>query len=221
MKRHAFVCSVFVYLSALNIFAQPALQTEFWGEITGRVLNENGQPVAKAKVCAAPSPRAWLGEIPCESSKSDGTFTIHLMGAFECVITAEKERDGYPNTLNSFYGSTATPLPTVVLDERRKKQDITVYVGPAFGMLNVKLRDAETDRPIESVMMELHHANNPANTISRSTGFPKGRLQLPFRRFQSFSKSRPLAIRSGGAGRMVRRSAPRPCIWRTAQRVSW
>jgi hypothetical protein len=30
-----------------------------------------------------------------------------------------------------------------------------------------------------SVMMDLRHANNPANSIGLSTGYPKGRLRLP------------------------------------------
>jgi len=42
-----------------------------------------------------------------------------------------------------------------------------------------KVRDAETSQPIESVIMALHHANNPINAMGVSTGLPKGRLRLP------------------------------------------
>jgi hypothetical protein len=41
-----------------------------------------------------------------------------------------------------------------------------------------KISDAETGQPIESVMMDLRHANNPANFIRLSRGYPKGQLRL-------------------------------------------
>jgi hypothetical protein len=46
-------------------------------------------------------------------------------------------------------------------------------------MLTGKVRDAETNQPIKSVIMALHHADNPINAMGRSTGLPMGRLRLP------------------------------------------
>ena len=54
MKRQVFVGSVVAGLLALNTVAQISQQAEFSGVVTGRVLNEKGQPVVKAEVCADP-----------------------------------------------------------------------------------------------------------------------------------------------------------------------
>ena len=106
------------------------------GVITGRVLNEKGQPVAKAEVCADPPAPGWAGKLPCGRSDSRGAFTIHVWLPAEYVITAEREKDGYPNTFNTFYGPPAVALPRVTIKEGQTQQEVTVYLGPAFGKLN-------------------------------------------------------------------------------------
>jgi hypothetical protein len=179
MKRRLFVGSVVAGLLCLKTSAQISQQTEFSGVITGRVLNEKGQPVAKAEVCANPGEIAWIGELPCGRSDSSGAFTIHVWCPAEYVITAVKEKDDYPDTFNTFYGPPAVALPRVTMKEGQTRQEVTVSLGPAYGQLTGKIRDAETGQPIESVIMDLRHANNPAIFIGRSTGYPKGRLRLP------------------------------------------
>jgi hypothetical protein len=69
-------------------------------------------------------------------------------------------------------------LPKVTMKEGQTRQEVTVYLGPAYGQLTGKISDAETGRPIESVMMDLRHANNPANFSKLSRGYPKGQLRL-------------------------------------------
>jgi len=179
MKRRLFAISVVAGLLGLKTSAQTSQQTEFSGVITGRVLNEKGQPVAKAIVCATPSALGWAGKLPCGRSDSGGAFTIQVWRSAEYMITAEKEKDGYPNTFNTIYGPPAVALPRVIMKEGQTQQEVTVYVGPAYGQLTGKISDAETGQPIEGVRMVLYHANTPANSISRSTGYPKGRLRLP------------------------------------------
>ena len=96
MKRRIFVSSVVAGLLGLKTSAQTSQQTEFSGVITGRVVNEKVQPVAKAEVCADPATLPWIGELPCGRSDSAGAFTIHVWRPAEYVITAVKEKDGYP-----------------------------------------------------------------------------------------------------------------------------
>jgi hypothetical protein len=179
MKRRLFVGSVVAGLMGLKTSAQTSRQMEFSGVITGRVLNEKGQPVVKAEVCADPATLPWTGPFPCGRSDSAGAFTIHVWRPAEYVITAVKEKDGYPNTFNTFYGPPPVALPRVTMKEGQTRQEVTVYLGPAYGQLTGKIRDAETGQPINSVRMVLRHANNTANFISLSNGYPKGRLRLP------------------------------------------
>jgi len=178
MKRRLFVGSLVAGLLGFKTSAQISQQTEFSGVITGRVLNEKGEPVAKAEVCADPATLGWAGKLPCGRSDSAGAFTIHVWRPAEYVITAVKEKDGYPDTFNTFYGPPSVALPRVTIKEGQPRQEVTVNLGPAYGRLTGKISDAETGRPIESVMMDLRHANNPANFIRRSTGYPKGQLRL-------------------------------------------
>jgi hypothetical protein len=179
MIRRVLAASSIVCLMALEVFNQSTEQPESSVVVTGRVLNEKGQPVAKANVCASPTVAAVIGELDCDHSNSGGAFRVFLRGSIEYTITAVKEREGYPDTTNTFYGPPATPLPTVRRKAGQSQHEVTVYVGPAFGMLIGKVRDAETNQPIDSVIMDLHHANNPKNAMGRSTGLPLGRLRLP------------------------------------------
>ena len=126
MKRRVFVGSVVAGLLGLKTSAQTSQQTEFSGVVTGRVLNEKGQPVAKAEVCADPLTLPWTGQFPCGRSDSGGAFTIHVWRSAEYVITAEKEKDGYPNTVNTFYGPPAVALPRVAMKEGQTQQEVTV-----------------------------------------------------------------------------------------------
>src|SRR5689334_7949213 len=102
MKRSIFLGSAIVGLLALNISGQTLQQPEFSGVITGRVLNEDGRPVAKAEVCANPAGIPWAGQLPCDHSDSSGCFSIHVWQPAEYVITAVKEKEGYPETFNTF-----------------------------------------------------------------------------------------------------------------------
>lgn len=178
MKRRLFVGSLVAGLLGFKTSAQISQQTEFSGVITGRVLNEKGEPVAKAEVCADPPALPWIGVLPCGRSDSTGAFKIRVWRPAEYVITAVKEKDGYPNTFNTFYGPPTVALPRVTIKEGQPRQEVTVNLGPAYGRLTGKIGDAETGRPIENVMMDLRYANNPANFIMLSTGYPKGQLRL-------------------------------------------
>jgi hypothetical protein len=179
MKRITFLVAAIVGLLALNISAQAPHPPNFSGVVTGRVLDEDGHPVVKARVCASPT-IGWIGRIPCSESDSGGKFSIHIWRPAEYAITAEKEKDGYPATDNTFYGSPAfSPvLPRVIMSDDETRHQVTVQLGPPFGRLIGKVVDAETGQTIESVRMELHHANTPANAIRRSKGYRKGRLWM-------------------------------------------
>ncbi len=114
MIRRMFAASSIVCLMALEVFSQSTEQPESSVVVTGRVLNEKGQPVAKAKVCASPTVAAVIGELDCDHSNSGGAFRIFLRGSIEYTITAVKEREGYPDTSNTFYGPPATlSLPKI------------------------------------------------------------------------------------------------------------
>ena len=126
MKRRLFVGSLVTGLLGFKTSAQTSQQTEFSGVITGRVLNVKGEPVAKAEVCAVPATLGWAGKLPCGRSDSAGAFTIHVWRPAEYLITAVKEKDGYPNTFNTFYGPPAVALPRVTIKEGQPRQEVIV-----------------------------------------------------------------------------------------------
>jgi hypothetical protein len=172
--------SVVAGLLVLNISAQAPRPPKFSGVITGRVLNEDGQPVVMAEVCANPRMIPWAGRLPCSDSDSRGRFSIKIWTPAEYVVTAVKEDEGYPNTDDTFYGSPSfTPvLPRVIMSEDETRQEVTVQLGPPFGRLTGKVVDTETGQPIEIVTLELHHVNTPANSLKRATIYREGRLRL-------------------------------------------
>jgi hypothetical protein len=178
--KKVFICSAIVGLLSFKIFSQTPQEPDFSGVITGRVLNKDGRPVVKAEVCASPTMIPWVGPLPCDESDSSGRFSIHIWRPAEYTIRAEKEKDGYPATDNTFYGSQAfTPdLPRVSLTEHQTRQEVTVRLGPRFGKLTGKVVDAQTGRSIEIVTVRLHHANTPTHYYSVGTIYRKGRLRI-------------------------------------------
>jgi hypothetical protein len=178
MKRRMFVGSIAAGFLASKTLSQNSPQTEFSGVINGYVLNEEGRPVGKADVYAQPTKAAWAGRLPSGRSDSSGRFTIHVWHPTEYAVTAVKEKDGYPDTYNSFYGPPTVTWPIVTIGEWQTHHEVTVYLGPSLGRLTGKILDAETAQPIEIVRMNLHHLNNPEKFISRGAEYPKGRYRL-------------------------------------------
>jgi len=178
MKRKVFVVLMAAGLFALNVSGQTPQEPEFSATVTGQVLNDEGRPVANAEVCGHPTMIPWVGPLPCGDSDSKGKFSLHVWVPAEYVITAAKEKDGYPDAHNGFYGSPAVVFPSLVVTENKARQEVTIQLGLPYGKVIGKIVDAETNKPIEIVSIEMHHANTPANFIKMGTSYSKGRLRL-------------------------------------------
>ena len=92
MIRRVFAASSIVCLMALEVFSQSPEQPESSVVVTGRVLNEKGQPVAKAEVCASPTVAAVIGELDCDHSNSGGAFRIYIRGSIEYTMRLSVKR---------------------------------------------------------------------------------------------------------------------------------
>ncbi len=56
------------------------------------------------------------GRIPCGVSKRDGSFSLEVWWPDIYTISAEDLPNGYPNSINGFYGSLFGELPAITVD---------------------------------------------------------------------------------------------------------
>lgn len=145
--------------------------------LTGYVKDREGQPIAKAKVCAQPH-SDWKGFIQCSRSKPDGSFKLKFWRPGRYGISAEHKAAGFPETHTGFYGYFFGTPPVVTVDETTTLEPIEVIIGPKAGRLRLNIVDDESGQPIKSGLIKVCRVDDPNMCINTSTGFPKGRYEL-------------------------------------------
>jgi len=147
------------------------------GVITGTVLDENGSPVAKARVHIGEKDVLVVHRlINFHDTDADGHFRIAHVPWGTYLVLAGKEDAGYPDTQGTFYSGGGTP--TVVISEASPVADVTLNLGPKAGVLELEpVTDAITGKEIRSAAIRLKRAENPDLFIYTSA--TQRRLLIP------------------------------------------
>jgi hypothetical protein len=181
---------LFLFIIAISGGSMPNNQcvqdNQFTGFIAGRVIDNAGNPIKNANVCANPYDLAWTGPIPCDVTSNKGTFKLVIWRPGTYEVSAYKEAERYPDNFNPFYGKAFGNLPSVRVIEPRRTYQVEVKNILKAGVLTGKFIDAATGEAIESALVEFCRVSEPHYCWSQSTGFPKGRFryltpEVPFK----------------------------------------
>ena len=145
------------------------------GEIEGRVLNAQGQPVSGATVYALEN-RFLRGGIPSEETDTNGFFNLIVPpGTYR--VYAGKESDGYPETLDPFYQG-AVSYVEVQVNEDQITSSVILRLGSQLGRLSGRIIDASTNSPLTDVYITLRLADNPSHSIVTNVINDDGRFEV-------------------------------------------
>jgi len=125
--------------------------------VEGRVVTNDGMPVANATVYALRDCRSFLNV-----TDDQGNFTLPVL-AGKHRISAYKESDGYPDLLWSFYSEAygREGFPIVNVEENQIVRGVIVRLGPEASRLFIRVIDARTKRPIRDASLALNHKGKP------------------------------------------------------------
>ena len=142
----------------------------------GTVLDENNNPVIKAKVSVdAVDRRPTHALIRYVETDAAGHFQMDRLAWGKYKVFAENEAVGYPDMRWSFYSNDI--FPTVVITPAAPTAKLQIPLGPKAGALKGSITNAVTGAPVNAGF-KLSRAIDPNKWISTSVP-PKYRVLLP------------------------------------------
>ena len=148
------------------------------GVIQGLVVNEEGTPIAEAKVHAEPLDGRTRGTlVRYVETDAQGRFRIDRLEWGKYMISAKKEESGYPDMMYAFYNNNL--FTTVTLSQLSPLADVRIQLGPQAGVLTGTITDAESGNPVNAGF-RFTPAERPNNWLSKSAP-PRYRVLLPAR----------------------------------------
>jgi len=129
------------------------------GSISGRVVNDKGEPVVDAEVRFVQV--GYIVETPpVAESNENGQFVIDGLRPGTYRVHASKIDEGYPYTFSSFYQDdwNLPPYVTVVGDE--VTQDVVLHIHKDGWLKGTIVSDA-TNQPVNEADITLRRADDP------------------------------------------------------------
>jgi len=124
------------------------------GTIKGSVIDENGQPIAHAKVFIDDMQPYVTKVLKTSQADDSGDFTITHVAWGRYAIDAMKVQSGYADTSFGFYGNGAAH--TVSLSPQSPFANVTISLGPKAGRITqISVSDAVTGQPVASASVKL------------------------------------------------------------------
>jgi uncharacterized GH25 family protein len=150
------------------------------GRITGRVLDDKGQPVAEAQVYADRVDSPLGRRVPFVLTDKEGEFLIKDLEPGTYTISAAKEADGYAPTDSPFHSVNLPAPPQVTVYAQQNVSDVVLYFGSKAAKLVGRVTDTVTNKPIKNsqgLQITLRRADN--QDYSYSTGLePNGGFSI-------------------------------------------
>jgi Family of unknown function (DUF6843)/Carboxypeptidase regulatory-like domain len=161
---------------AAYLFLVAAASPQTSGIISGTVTDEQGAPIAKAKVNAEPAndrPTSTL--VRFVETNQHGHFVIDKLAWGKYRVFAQKVEAGYPDMGASFYSNDV--YPTAYITPEAPSAEIRIRLGPKAGTLTGSVTSALTGAPVYA-SFRLAQAAPPHKWLI--TGLrPKYRILLP------------------------------------------
>src|SRR5579864_2938932 len=85
------------------------------GQIEGSVMDNEGKPVASAKVSILPEQCAVIGIEPTAMTDMEGHFVLSHAPVGLTGVFAQKPEASYPDTTAAIYGDDSAPIPKVIV----------------------------------------------------------------------------------------------------------
>lgn len=135
--------------------------------VSGKVINENNEPVSGAKVSSMRTDQPARGRVIYAITNSEGDFFLRNVECGSNIILAEKEEAGYISPKKSL---TNNVLPTIYVSENIPITNIDVRIGPKLPTLKGKVVNARTGAAIIDARITLRNANEPDLFFSTNVG---------------------------------------------------
>jgi len=153
----------------------PLVYGQCRADVSGRVLDEAGKPVANALVSFEKHDLTHVSDeaIHFFPTDSDGRFDANIDVASTTTywVNAKKEEDGYPNNVLAFYDNRLPPEVTVKC--HMSVSGVVVVIGPkAAYITHISVIDAKTGRAVSNASITLRRLAAPIK------GLPLSRFTL-------------------------------------------
>lgn len=183
MTRAMTICQTVVLLLPISMFGQsshPSVPRN-WATVTGSVVDQQGQPVAGAKVSAMPLDVAVEGPVPAPPiTDSNGRFRLSTPAySGRTRLAAIKESAGYPDTQGLLFSSPNDSMPEVSLLPGATIEGIVIRLGPPDGVIDASIVDAITAKPVSKARLNLRRDAPPAIYSATIPSDGHFRLALP------------------------------------------
>ena len=168
--------------SGLRAVSSTATPTEVagpaFGAIEGRVVDEEGRPLAGAAVEIRPVDQTIVaGALPVAYTDDAGKFFLDGIAPGTHMIYASKEEENYPATFLAFFVADPTSIPKVTVYDRQVTEGTIVRLGPKAARLVGRIVDAQTGQPVEEAEIVLYREDNADNYFSFGLNMDAGRFQ--------------------------------------------
>jgi hypothetical protein len=134
--------------------------------LSGHVYQNNGKPLAGAKVSLFPLEVGIAGPMPETISDKDGGYQMSVPALGKTRILARLERLGYPNTFYKVFADPHDHFPEVTLARGEPLEQVDIHLGTADGIVDGEVIDRETGKVVNSAKITLRWANDPSVFLS-------------------------------------------------------
>ena len=166
-----------IYAFGLILFSMAfAFAQEPRRMVTGQVIDQNGEGVGGASVCAHPA--LHEPSINCAVSGPDGTYRLIPRKDGRFFMIAEKREQDHYSQWRGYFRHPDSPPSEIEIGPSSPTANVNVKLPPPNGILAGRSVDAATGLPVDAVSFELCHAGRKAcSTFSARND--QGTFRLP------------------------------------------
>ena len=142
--RRIWFFAVFLLASSFGVYPQTAISSRSDGRITGTVIGQTGQPIARAQVMAVETLNQSLNNPASAKSDSNGQFEISGLPLRNYHVYAWKPQDGYPGADPAYSEENQA---AIALSPDRPSGSVIISIRKA-GIVTLDVRDKTTGKRV-------------------------------------------------------------------------